>query len=287
MSEIQQDDALKDAYRRASARDADRPSAATRAAILAEAASAARRNAPAANDSSYWPRAVAAIAVVGIGLVLWRQTDYRMPDDAAAVVEAPAKKEMLTEAERAPLPEKAAESAPAARERAADSPRADAVVKDRRPPPQPFPAPAISPSPPLKAETGPPPLARNTDDEELEETSITGTRIQMPTNERTPAAQAAPPAVAGRAPLRPDGMALLRQYFPAQDQSDAPHPVWLVLNAAGEVLQSGELAPGQRLADLGPQLASALGNRVPGPWQVQILRNTRGQPIELAIALLP
>jgi hypothetical protein len=81
--------------------------------------------------------------------------------------------------------------------------------------------------------------------------------------------------------------ALLRQSFPAQYQSDASHSVWVVLNAAGNVLQSGELAPGQRVADLGPQLARALGNRVAGPWQEQTLRNARGQTIELAIARLP
>lgn len=293
MSHKQHDDALIDAYRRASANDADRPSAATRVAILAEAAAAARRNAPAANASRYWLRAVAGIAVLGIGVLLWQQTGYRMPGDAPVVASAPVTQalESATKAERAPLPESAPEPARAAVEqRAADSVHTDTVVVNEPPPPQPFPASpaAISPpSPPPMVESKPPQLARNTADEELSEVLVTGARIQTPNNERAEVASAAPAGGAGAGtPRALDSTALLRQYFPAQYQSDASHSVWLVLNAAGEVLQSGELAPGQRLADLAPQLARALGNGVPGPWLVQTLRNTRGQPIELAIARL-
>ena len=301
MSDKQHDDALMDAYRRASASDADRPSAATRAAILAEAAAAARRNAPAANEPRYWPRAVAGIAVLGIGLLLWRQTDYRLPDDPAAVVVAPLERDTVAGSESAPLPENPPEPGRAAvEERAADSVRAETVVVNDPPLPQPFPAPAATspPSPPPKVESSRSAIARNTDDEELEEISVTGTRIQVPNDTRVEAAPAAPPQVGGAAragadalaavaPQALDSAALLRQHFPAQYQSDVPHSLWLVLNAAGEVLQRGELATGQRLADLTPQLTGAFGGRAPGPWQVQNLRNARGQPIELGIARLP
>ncbi|MEO8314136.1 MAG: hypothetical protein ABI645_05010, partial [Pseudomonadota bacterium] len=222
------------------------------------------------------------------------QTDYRTPGDAPVVARAP------VEAERTPLAQSTAEPASGAvPERAADSMRTDKAVVQELPAPQPFPASpaAISPpSPPTMTEPSPPQLARNSADE-LEEINITGTRIQGSNNERVGAAPAAPvppqaggaaPGGAGAAALRTmDSMALLRQYFAAQYQSDAPHSVWLVLNAGGEVLQSGELAPGQRLDDLAPQLTRALGDRVPGPWQMQTLANARGQLIELAIARLP
>jgi hypothetical protein len=284
MSDKQHDDTLMEAYRRASASDADRPRASTRAAILAQAAATARRNAPAANESRYWLRAVAGIAVLGIGVVLWRQTDYHLPVEAPVV-------------ESTPEPDRNV-----VKQSAADSLRAGTVGENEQPLSQPFPASPATispPSPPPKAESSARQLAQNTDDDELEEFSITGARIQMPAEERAETASAAPFApprvggaalaggAAGLAQKELDSTALLRQHFPAQYQSDASHSVWVVLNAAGDVLQSGELATGQRVADLAPQLARALSERVPGPWQMQTVQNARGQTIELYITRLP
>lgn len=66
-------------YARASARQAGRPAASTRAAILAEARRVAEvRRAPAANESWFRKRVAAGIAasvlVAGVAVLLWRQT---------------------------------------------------------------------------------------------------------------------------------------------------------------------------------------------------------------------
>jgi hypothetical protein len=356
----QPEDTLTAAYRRASEADAGRPAAATRQAILAQAAAmaAVRRRAPAANDARYWPRMVAGIAVLGVGVLLWKQTDHRMPGDAAEVVMAPptTEAELVRESvtEPVPVPARVAEStradkqvetsspaitSPAAASRAVPSPPSPAPPS--LPPPQPvlpdpFPnsppvAEAMAPPPGPKAEAplpaapppsvaapaAPPLLAANQAEEveeKLSEAAVTGTRVQAPGGASAAAARGgqaprgggaggarAGGAGAARAggpggggpppgqalPQGVDRAALLRQYFPAQYQSDAPHSLWLVQDAAGEVELSGELAPGQRLEDLTPQILRTLGDRAPGPWQVATVRNARGQPITLAIARLP
>ena len=82
-------DELTDGYRRASAEQAGRPSAAARAAILAEArAQAAARAAPAAaNASRFVWRAAASVVIAGFGLLLWREVS-RTPEAARQVVES-------------------------------------------------------------------------------------------------------------------------------------------------------------------------------------------------------
>lgn len=353
-------DTLLEAYRRASKADAGRPAAATRNAILAEAAKVAQR-APAANASRYWPRMAAGIAVLGLGVLLWRQTDYRMPGDAPVVM-APMQAEAEVARERVPAPPPASEPAPASTRPPASAPtpvptpqrgaaRADRQVATaaapaapappepapQPAPPDPFPdtprvaatevpppippavlapstaapspaaPPPAAPAPPVVEGASPPLLSQNDAEKlELSEVQVTGTRRVPPASSGAPppragaAARAGGPGGAGgaggagggasrggRASLpQVDRIALLRQYFPAQYQSEAPHSLWLVQSAAGEVLHSGELAPGQRLEDLAPQIADALGGRVPGPWQSETVRNARGQPIELAIAWL-
>jgi hypothetical protein len=84
-----QPDALADAYRKASAEEAGRPGAAIRTAILAEAAAAAHRRTPAANDSRYLWRGVAGVAVLGFALLMWQQMDHRMPGEAPVVAVVP------------------------------------------------------------------------------------------------------------------------------------------------------------------------------------------------------
>lgn len=48
------------------------------------------RRTPAANEPRYAWRLAAGVAVIGIGAVLWRQTDARMPGERAVVLMAPA-----------------------------------------------------------------------------------------------------------------------------------------------------------------------------------------------------
>ena len=106
-------DALTDAYRKASADDAGRPSAAVRNAILAEATAATRRRTPAANDSRYLWRGVAGVAVLGFALLLWQQVDHQMPGDAPAVVAVPAEFESNKLEAAAPTTESVAAEAQA------------------------------------------------------------------------------------------------------------------------------------------------------------------------------
>jgi hypothetical protein len=230
MNEEHKDQQLDAAYRQASATEAGRPDAKTRAAILAEAAAAARRRVPAANESRYLLRAVAGIAVVGVGLLLWRQTDHRLPGEAP-VLEVPrvAQQSAEPEADLAFVPDPQE-----ARSRVA-------------------PSPAVLPEPP--------PAERD----ELEEMQVTGARVQ-----------------AG-VPSELSAEELLRRHFPAQYEGDATRRVWLVRNAAGEVVRTGELDDGEQLAELIPEIQRSLGMRELAPQAVHSLRNARGQPVELSI----
>jgi hypothetical protein len=76
-------DELARAYRGASEGEAGRPDASTRAAILAEARAAALRRTTAANDSRYFRRAAAGIAILGVAVLLWRQADRNLTPDLA------------------------------------------------------------------------------------------------------------------------------------------------------------------------------------------------------------
>jgi len=98
----EEDDKLDALWRSATAADAERPAAQTRATILAEAAAAARRRAPAANAPRYWMRVAAGVAVVGVGLMLWRQTEAPLPGEMP--VAAPMMQERLPEADAVAAP---------------------------------------------------------------------------------------------------------------------------------------------------------------------------------------
>jgi hypothetical protein len=98
----EEDDTLDALWRSATAADAERPAAQTRTAILADAAAAARRRAPAANAPRYWMRVAAGVAVVGVGLMLWRQTEAPLPGEMP--VAAPMMQERLPEADAVAAP---------------------------------------------------------------------------------------------------------------------------------------------------------------------------------------
>jgi len=117
-------DELAAAYRRASDAEAGRPSAATRAAILAEARRlAANRTRPAANEPRFRRRAFAGIAasvlVAGIAVTLWRQTER--PTQTATRAEAVS----VPGAEAVPAP---AESNAARQAAADDAQRSDTLL---------------------------------------------------------------------------------------------------------------------------------------------------------------
>lgn len=287
------DDKLDALWRSASAADADRPSAKTRAAILAEAAAAARRREPAANAPKYWMRVVAGVAVVGVGLMLWRQTEVPLPgempvaapmmqeaapqEDAAAPAPAPPPAQRQLQRPAQPQAQSQASPATQAFENAAraDAPRAQGAS------PSPLPEPR-----------------RGADEAERQEMKVTQERAPAAvTSDRgagvisiAPPAPQAPPVPPPAAPPPPApsdaGAELLRRHFPSQNASAQSHRLWVVLDAAGNVQLSGELAEDASLDDLAPRIRRETG-REPGSWRIENLVNARGQPVELAITRLP
>lgn len=324
MNEEQKDQQLDAAYRRASASEAGRPDAKTRAAILAEAAAAARRRTPAANESRYLMRAVAGLAVIGVGLLVWRQTDHRLPGEAqtfdvpvAQQSELVAESAYVPDPEAAPAQEVQEEPAPrqaaggadpgvaeksevtsASAERAAPADRA--VAADRAG------APAVemrsaSPStlPPATAPPPPPPPAPivseraqapgDVERSELQEVQVTGSRVQAPRRTVGPRNTVPAPAAGASsaaqdlASTAPSAEDLLREHFPEQYQSPTPRRVWLVRDAGGRVLRTGELAPGQQLDGQLASIRQSLDARELVVESVQSLRNARDQLIELTL----
>ena len=89
-----------------------------------------------------------------------------------------------------------------------------------------------------------------------------------------------------RQPPAPDAGELLRNQFPVQHQSSTTHRLWVVLDAGGEVLRSGELAANESLEAVAVRLQRDLGSR-PGSWRVERVTNARGQAIELGISRVP
>jgi hypothetical protein len=285
MNHDERDQQLEAEYRRASEQDAGRPAATTRAAILAEAAAGAaarRRATSAANEPRYWMRAVAGVAVVGFGILLWRQTDHRLPGESVMVVEnqqlqeadaptavadaaapaapapaapAPAAEESALQTSPPAASRQAANAGAAAAEEADAPATADLAREQRAAQPAQAP-PAVATESQQKAAA--PPAA-----DELEEVTVTATA----------------PFAAG---VSSEADSLLRQHFPSQYQSDSPHRLWLVRNAAGVVLQMGELAAGESLEDIAARLAGR-----PGTWRELRATNARGQTIQLSVGEIP
>jgi hypothetical protein len=283
-------DAFTDAYRKASADEAGRPSAAVRNAILAEATAASRRRAPAANDSRYLWRGVAGVAVLGFALLLWQQVDHQLPGDAPKVAVATVDFESNTDFESnkmettAPVTENvvgaSAESpaspSPPQRAAAADSTAvdstADAAATNRAQEQlmAQESAPAFAPAPATAAP------------------AVSGATVESRASapERNELARAAT-KMSATADAETDDDALLRLHFPRQYQSNTPHRLWLVQDGAGALLRSGELAPDIDHAELRLEIERELGGRLLRPWRIRTLRNAQGQSIEFAIAQAP
>jgi hypothetical protein len=102
-----EDDDLTRDYRRASAARAGEPGESTRRAILEGARDAARLRRPAANDARYAWGAVAGVAVLGIALLLWRQSATHFPATASL---PPAGTSTSRPAAPAPAPPQVAEA---------------------------------------------------------------------------------------------------------------------------------------------------------------------------------
>lgn len=253
---------LLEDYRRASAAQTGEPGEAVRKAILAEAAAAADRRRPAANDARYWYGAAASLAVLGVALILWRQ----MPDPLAtgtAVAVAPQMESVAadTTGETAGLAEAPAPTPGRDREVAP-------VVKQELPPP---PAPPRE-RPPTAFTTvtdAPPPAAP-------------AQRAGADAAERAAQVEA---SAAARVPAPSPQLDLLRRHFPAEYASEVPpRSVWLVQDDAGNVLRSGVLAEGQSFATLTPALERELDGLRLGPWRAESVPNASGQPVEVGIA---
>lgn len=323
---------LDAAYRQASNAEAGRPAAYTRAAILAEAEAAARRRTPAANEPRYFWRAVAGLAVMGVAVLIWRQTDEPMPGDAPQVTaveeramsgsataeqgttpgSVAAESQVMSErvvsddlqassgmvsADSQAMPERATADSQAMMSESvtADSraPVAQGAASPAAPPPA---APARESRTAQKAadasvavsDRGGQVVAEATPSRETREATAARSAPAAPPR----AAQSAVLAqqvreVAPRAPAtlpEEEFLRLLRARFPTEFQSTQFHRLWLVRDADGQVLLTGQLEPEQQLHDLDEQLGRGLAGRTPGPWQVRQLQNAAGQRIELAIA---
>jgi hypothetical protein len=269
------EDELQRAYREASGDAAGAPPPRLRKTILAEAAAAAGRRQP-ANDARYWLSAAAGIAVLGLGLVLWRQVPHQLPGDVPVMAEV----SVDSTVKSAP----AAEPVPAAPPSVAAEPFQELAGQRRS-------ADVVEPA--AKAERAGQRVAAATDQvipnpplpaSAFEEIAVTAARA-------TQAQRSAPPAAA---PLQDAaGIAgntsspqLLRQYFPQAYAGDAPRTLWLVQDAAGNTLSSGELPAGQDFAAINPNIEAQFSGQRLGPWVIEEVRGARGQPIKLGIARL-
>lgn len=106
------------------------------------------------------------------------------------------------------------------------------------------------------------------------EPAPTTSPLQTPTGTRGPSAESLGVDEATR---------LLRQHFPTQYQSAQSHRLWIVRDADGRVLHSGELEPSQQWSHAEEQLRGLQGH-TPGPWKTLRLRNGAGQLVELAVS---
>ena len=265
------EDALTREYRRASADQAGRPDAAKRAAILAEARAAALRRTPAANDSRLWWRAAASVAVVGVGVLLWRQVDRDVATLApaapvAAYVETPGAGEPAA-AEAAADADVAANTAGQVQERArapaqAPAPAAGAARSQRR-------AESESAAQELTAPPSPSPQAGA-----LER----GASAVFDSASRSLARKATRDATAEE---------LLQTGFPAENASSSPpRALWVLQDAAGSVLRNGALSDNEDFAAMTSRLERDYPGRRIGPWRVTPVKNSRGVELQLGVALL-
>jgi hypothetical protein len=274
-------DELTRDYRRASEADAGSPSAATRAAILAEARAAALRRTPAANDSRYLWRAAAGVAVLGVAVILWRQANPDLTRDLSVATREKAV------AETAPPATPTLPAADVAQPGAAGA----GVVADNRAAPAVLAAEAPAPSRTLKEESEaqlkaePAPPAARTREAPAENAVVMSDASQANVRLARASAEAGPPTVAMGAvqaagAIRKDGIdyqQLLQREFPeVWNGNEPPHTVWVVMDAAGKVLRKGGLSPGATITRDQPFESER-------PWQMFGVTTASGSSLQLAV----
>ncbi len=250
------DDELTRAYRQSSDAEAGAPSPAIRAAILAEARAAALRRKPAANDSRYVWRAAAGIAVLGVAVILWRQVDHRLaPDLASASVEPQGSSPV--DATRADTNVVTADSVANLPPR--DQAAAETASKDERQ---------------VELKTAPS-RVREEGAGKAAAAPGAGQSVQLA---RASADAVAPVQAAGAVRKdSPDYQQILQSEFPqVWNGSEPVSTVWVVIDARGNVLRKGELAPGASISADQPF-------EVRNPWEMVNVKTASGSPLQLAV----
>ena len=265
-------DEITRAYRSASDAQTGSPAASTRAAILAEARAAALKRTPAANDSRYVWRAAAGIAVLGVAVILWRQTDHKLAPVLAApevptAVQFPAAPQPATDVVR----NDAAGASPTTENRPTTVRLAESTAKDKEE---------------RSSKAAP---AREEAPAELAASQVVASEVTAPA---APPAQLARASADAAAPVPPPGAAqaagavrqnridyqqLMQREFPEVWKGDEPpHTLWVVLDAEGKVLRKGELSPGASVTADQPFESQR-------PWQMVKVVTASGSSLQLAV----
>jgi hypothetical protein len=253
------EDEVTGAYRRASDTEAGRPAPATRAAILAEARAATLRRTPAANESRYAWRAVAGIAVIGVAVLLWRQSERHVTPDLTV-----ASSDRSGAAAEAPIPSQVGADSPAVSETPAEAPAAKLEMEEAKPAP----------------------ATRAREDKRAEEAGSSGiasVATPVTTAPAAPAAQSMERASADAGPaLAPgalrqsasDHQGLLQREFPEIWSGDRiAGTVWVEVDAEGKVVRKGVLSGTDTLASV------ATG----ADWTLAPVRTASGSSLQLAV----
>jgi hypothetical protein len=225
-----------------------------------------------------------------VGLLLWRQTDHRLPGEAPALDVPVAAQPAVQKVDPAlatepsappPQPEVQRELPPVRAERIAPPAAEKSEALAQAPSTQPAPAPSPPPPPVITRDTS----ADEADQVEMEEVQVTGTRIVG--ERRMVGPRATVPAAAGGAALREQssGAELVQQYFPTQYQSSTPRRVWLARDNEGAVLGTGELGAAEQLPNQLEPIRRALEVDELTVESVQSVSNARGQQVELSLLL--
>ncbi|MET0293114.1 MAG: hypothetical protein ABW136_12205 [Steroidobacteraceae bacterium] len=254
-------DPVDDAYRRASSADAGRPSAASRAAILAQARTVASQHREPANEPWFRRRSVtglaASVAVLGLAAVLWRQTsrDPQIQATFAPEVATTIERKVEAETEAAPARNAAPEVFPQQQQ---------AREPERAPPP-----PAATAAQDFSEATAAEPRTRSF-----------GGAPGAP----APAARASPsppPPPAPPADLR----TIVQDAFPGLLQADRPpRAVWVLQDASGRTLRSGLVDDGANYGDLARRLQQETPTQRIGAFDVGDVITDRGTRVQVGIA---
>lgn len=261
-------DEVTSVYRRASDAEAGSPASATRAAILAEARAAALRRTPAANHSLYAWRAVAGIAVLGVAVLLWRQTNRNVTPELTVETRTPP----VLEPDLAATPEPVAEAGRSAAQadRTAEAPQLAAA------PPQASADVAAVAESTAKVEREESKSAARERDESPAVANVSAAPPAATTLERSRADTA--PAVAAGA-LRQDAtdyQGLLQREFPeVWNAGTPPRTVWLVMDVGARILRKGVLSDADTLASVATQPS--------GAWTVVQVKTASGSSLQLAV----